>query len=251
MKKFYIAAYTVCFLLIFYFGAWIYSALWFSREIDNLYANAKEEGVAFLGPKPTLTNFPFVPEVKYTNGIATGNAEFLFPSVVLHGYPIPFTKLKLRFPQGVSLGGIVDPRIWTLDLLEADLIIPAHLPQSLTQEELSAWKDEGGKIDITNFHLARQSLKAEGKGSLQLDPNLQPDFEMQAAVKDWEPFIREQIQAGIMEPFPGALGITMLNALAKDDPETLEKTVTVDVKVKDRMLTAGPLTLPLPEIKWE
>ena len=138
----------VLFLIGVYLSFWAFSAAWFKKEIDYLYANAKEDGVQFLGPKPTLTNFPLVPEVHYTGGLKFRNATLLFPKVMVHGFPIPSMTLHISFPEGVQLAGIVDPIIWSLSSLDTRLAVPYHLPKTFTVEDIAKWHSQGGHIYI-------------------------------------------------------------------------------------------------------
>ncbi len=252
-KKFQIGFFIILFTFgLIYLGLWAYSAKWFAKEIDKLYANGARDGLQFLGPKPELTNFPFVPEVRYTGGIKAGDAQIVFPHVVLRGYPIPLTSLKLSFPEGVSLGGIVDPVIWSLNTLEAEIAIPYRIPADFNYEELAAWQKKGGKIDVRHYQLTKGSLFSEGSGLLTLDANLQPVFSMTSDIRGHEAFIKEQKDKGLIEPFAAAVGVTMLNNFVHTDEKTGEKIVALSVGVQDRMLRVGPLqVLQLPEISWD
>lgn len=235
-----------------YLGLWMYSAQWFDREIDNLYANAQEEGVEFLGQKPRLSNFPFVPQVIYNGGIKTGNVEVLFPQLILRGYPIPFTTLHLNFPLGISLGGIVDPKIWSLDQLDARLEIPYRLPRSFTYEDLQDWQAHDGKIDVREYALKKESLFADGKGLFTMDENLQPVLSVESHIRGYEDFIREQQAKGYIEAFPAAVAIGIFSSMAKSDDKTGQQVVNITASVKNRLLTVGPLqVLELPEIAWD
>ena len=235
-----------------YIGLWMYSARWFEREIDNLYVNAQEEGIEFLGAKPKLTNFPFVPQVIYHGGLKTGNLEVLFPQMILRGYPVPFTTLHLNFPLGISIGGLVDPKIWSLDQLDARLEIPYRLPRSFTFEDLSDWQSHDGKIDVREYTVKKEALLSDGKGMFALDDQLQPAFLLESRIKGYEVFIRDQKDKGLIEPFAAAVGATILNGLAKPDEKTGENIVYLNASVKNRLLTVGPLqVLELPQIVWD
>jgi hypothetical protein len=239
-------------LVSLYLGLWIYSAQWFAKEIDKLYAQGTESDIQFLGPKPSLTNFPFVPEVLYTQGFKTGNAEILFPEMSLRGYPIFGTALNVDFPKGISVGGIVDPSIWTLDSLRAKITIPYNLPHDLSAESLIAWRDSGGKIEIRSYDMHKKSLQSDGKGHLFLDAELQPDLLFESTVRGYQAFIQEQKEAGLIEPFAAAIGLTILNGLATTDKQTGESVVRITVTVKNRILSAGPVqALELPLIVWD
>jgi hypothetical protein len=235
-----------------YLTLWMYSAQWFQKEIDRLYAEGNTSDVEFLGPKPVLSNFPFVPEVFYTTGFKAGNAEILFPEMRLRGYPLFGTALQVEFPKGISLGGIVDPAIWNLDSLKTRITIPYNLPQDFSYEGLTAWRDAGGKIEVRDYTLQKQALQSDGKGHLFLDEQLQPDLNFESTIRGYQQFIGQQKDADLIEPFAAAIGQTILNGLSTVEPSTGESVVTINVTVKNRILSAGPLqALELPPIVWD
>ncbi|PZQ46117.1 MAG: hypothetical protein DI551_05775 [Micavibrio aeruginosavorus] len=239
-------------LIGLYLALWLYSAQWLRREIDTLYANAQEEGVEFLGPKPTLGNFPFKPRMIYSGGIKTGNLEVLFPQVTLTGYPLPFMTLEIDFPLGIMLGGFVDPKVWTVDQLNARVGIPYRLPRSFTQEDLADWRDHGGSIDVRSYTIRKRDLNSKGQGYLALDEALQPIFSFESEVTGYDAFISAQIEEGIIERLPGAIAMTILNGLSTTDEKTGQKKVILTASVKNRLLSVGPLqALELPPIVWD
>ena len=236
-----------------YLGLWHYSAQWFTKESVNFRARALEHGVTLLGQPPIIRNFPFVPEVEYTTGLVSGDTQILFPRVIVRGYPVPFTHLTLSFPEGVMLDGpSFKPDDWRLDSLQAKMIIPAHLPRDLGYESMSEWQKAGGKVDVVSYFLSRGMLYAQGSGHAQLDARLQPDLSLQSTLRGYESFVQEQIAIGRIEKFPGAMAIMVLNSMAVEDPQTLEKQVTLTVNVKNQLLSVGPVqAVPVPEIVWD
>ncbi len=237
-------------LLGAYLGVWYYSAQWFTKESVNFTAKAKQKGITLLGPAPVIRNFPFVPEIEYTQGLSYGDKQAAFPRVVVRGFPIPFTHLTLDFPEGMTLndGG----RSLTFDTFMAKLVIPAHLPRNADYDSLLAWQQEGGKIDVLDYRLQHGPLYAEGSGHLKLDATLQPDITMDSRVKGYEAFIEEQIEARRIERFPGAMATMVLNSMAATDPETGEREVRLDITIKDQRLSFGPVqSIPLPPIVWD
>lgn len=252
-KKFKIAVVIV--LLFFsgtYFSLWVYSAKWFSQEIDRIYETAAKDGFVFLGAKPQLSNFPFIPEVRYTNGMEFGNLKILFPDLIIRGYPLPFLPLHLSFPKGVSMGGMVDPKIWTLSSLNIDLTVPYALPQSFYEEDLKDWKQRGGKIEIKKYVAQKDQLTAVGQGDFSVDENLQPVFNFLSVIDGYDAFINTEKERGLIDPFGAAIGMTILNGLSKTDEVTGQKTVTLNITAKNQMLWVGPIqALPLPLIVWD
>src|SRR5690242_1237488 len=90
MRSFFkITAFSLLFLLLCYITIWAYSYQWLTKRIDVVYAQAAANGYEFLGPKPVLTGFPFIPQIDYTGGFKTGNTILRFREVHLSGYPIP------------------------------------------------------------------------------------------------------------------------------------------------------------------
>jgi hypothetical protein len=250
-KRTKIALGIVAFILIgAYLSLWFYSARWFHKEIDRLYAD-ETDNVVFLGKKPALGNFPFVPTVNYHGGLQIGNAEILFPQVRLKGYPLPGTTLKIDFPLGVSLGGMVDPKIWNLDSLKAGVAIPYRFPEDFTYEGLSAWREGGGTLTVRSYEMTKGTLRSEGKGHLFLDAQLQPDLNFESEVRGYQEFIAEQQRAGLIQPFAAAGAIMLLNSLSSQDEKTGESLVRITVTVKNGILSAGPIqALELPPIVW-
>lgn len=253
MKAFKITA--IVFFILFaglYLGLWTYSAQWFDKEIEKVYAQGVGGDFQFLGRKPVLKNFPFVPEVHYAGGIKTGDAEILFPQMILRGYPIPGLTLRATFPLGIMLGGIADPAVWELDYFEAGIGVPYRLPRDLKYDSLMDWKDHGGKIDVRDYTVRKESLDAQGKGLLMLDDALQPVFSLESKITGYEAFIESQLRAGAIEPFPAAIARGVFGSLARPDPKTGESAVNINVSVQNRQLRVGPvLVLELPEIVWD
>lgn len=246
------AAILIALLVGVYFGAWVYSARWFEREVGALVQKAKDEGIELLGPAPRLANFPFVPEIHYTTGFRTGKAEILFPTLVLRGYPFPWANLTAFFPNGVSLGGVVNPNIWTLDALRVTFAIPFDMPRRMSEEELRAWQAGGGKIDVRHFALSKGAMTAHGDGLLTIDESLQPVFGLDSKITGYEEFIEAQLRARTIDPLPAAIARGVFGSLARPDPMTGLNTVEITASVENRLLRVGPvLLLELPMIRWD
>ena len=238
-------------LICAYLALWIYSVRWFEAEIDRVYANANEDSFRFVGPKPALGNFPFVPEVYYTGGFQAGNAIIAFHEMKLRGYPIPGLTLHATFPSGIALDGLADPKVWNLDELNIDLAIPFSWPRSFTYEDLTRWRDSGGNVTVRSYSIVKGLMLASGDGKLALDEALQPVFALNTQLRGYESFIQEQAQAGAIPPFAAAIATAMFNGMAQTDEQTGEKSVNVSVSVRNRMLQVGSMQiLVLPEIAW-
>ncbi len=239
-------------VLCAYLTLWIYSARYFKQEINNLYAQAADNNLVFLGAPPVLTGFPFVPEVYYTGGLQTGDIIVRFPEVRVKGYPIPRFPLHIDFPQGIALDGTGDPGLWSLDTLSAILIVPTKLPQTLEERSLRGWQQRDGKIDVPSYTLTKNGLTAEGNGSLSLDPLLQPVFSFESTLKGYEGFVQYLLQNQMISPMGAMAASGLLTGLSRTDPLTNENTVQLSVSVQNQILTVGPFQLVrLPTIVWD
>ncbi|HEU4838298.1 MAG TPA: DUF2125 domain-containing protein, partial [Micavibrio sp.] len=120
-----------------------------------------------------------------------------------------------------------------------------------TYEGLSAWRDGGGTLTVRSYEMAKGTLRSEGKGHLFLDAQLQPDLNFESEVRGYQEFIAEQQRAGLIQPFPAAGAIMLLNSLSSQDEQTGESLVRITVTVKNGILSAGPIqALELPPIVW-
>lgn len=236
-----------------YIGLWVYSHQWLEREIDRVYAEAADGDIKFLGPKPEVRGFPFVPEIYYTGGFQSGDLTVTFPEFILRGYPIPGLSFTADFPQGVALGGgLYDPSLWVLDNVWAKIAVPARVPSDYTLENMQAWQQSGGKIDVRDYKVAKGALESVGHGILQLDDNLQPDFYVETTMTGHEVFVQDLMHAQLIEHLPAAILTGMLNSLARIDEDTGEKEVFVSLGIKNRILSVGPVQVArIPEIVWD
>ncbi len=187
----------------------------------------------------------------YGGGFQAGNIMVEFPEAHLRGYPIPGLTFNLSIPRGIAISGPVDPAIWSLETLNADIVIPSTIPADLTAATLTAWQRGGGQFDVRHYELTKDGLMSEGHGLFTLDADLQPEVQFDSRIKGYDIFIQSMMQQGMIEPFPAAIAIGALNSLSKPDEETGENVVTVNISVKNRMLTVGPIqALELPRIVW-
>lgn len=238
-------------LITAYAGLWIYSAKWFENEINRVYAEANDKGFRFLGEKPVLTGFPFIPEIYYTGGFQFGNAMVTFPEARLRGYPIPGLSFNLDLPRGIAVDGIANPAQASLDTLKADITIPSTIPSDIHPETLRAWQQRGGRFHVRKYTLTKGALQSEGEGRFSLDDALQPEVQLDSTIIGYQDFIQQLTQDGIVEPIPAAIAMALMNNMAKTDEQTGQNLVTLNVSITNRFLTIGPLQVAqLPMIVW-
>jgi hypothetical protein len=238
-------------LLTAYAGLWLYSAKWFEEEINKAYEQADKNGIRFLGEKPVLTGFPFVPQIYYAGGFQFGNVMVTFPEARLRGYPIPGLSFHLSVPRGVAIEGITDPEHASLDSIEADITIPSTFPADIHPTTLRVWQQAGGEFHIKKYTVIKGALQSDGSGRFSLDETLQPEVQLDSTVVGYQEFIQQLMQDRLIEPIPAAVAIGLMNSMATADEETGQNIVTLNVAIKNRFLTIGPLQVAqLPMIDW-
>src|SRR5690606_38113361 len=119
------------------------------------------------------------------------------------------------FPLSIMLGGNFDPKIWELDYLQVKFVVPYSLPAAMTTEDMTAWKNAGGKVDVKHYILRKESLTAEGSGLLSIDDNLQPIFNFESKIVGYDRFIDDQVQTGTIKPLPAAIARGVFASLAR------------------------------------
>lgn len=246
---------TLSFLFVaslLYAGLWIFSYKAMTEEIDRVYADAPAKGYEFLGTKPVVTGFPFTPKIYYGGGFKIGNTLVLFQEAWLKGFPIPGLTFTLDVPRGLAIDGIVNPNVWAIDTLKADIVIPRSVPGDYHFETLSQWQQAGGQFDLRHFEMTRQALKVDGQGHFKLDETLQPELSIESSTRGYESFVQELMAAGIVPSVHAAAATGVLNSMAKQDEVTKENVATLTITVKNRLLSVGPLqVVRLPEIVWD
>lgn len=236
---------------LLYAGLWLYSWQRFMQEIDSVYAQAPEKNLMFLGAKPKVTGFPFVPEISYTHGVRYKETLVTFPIFHVRGYPLPGRPLNAIFPEGLAIAGKDIPASLALDFFDATIRVPESLPESAHAEDLQDWQEKGGLIDVPSFTLKRGAMSAAGYGNLSLDQNLQPALEAQALLQGYSDFIDLLLAEKAMDPFPAMASKALLNGLSETDPQTGQQAVSLTVQIKNRILSAGPVqAVRLPQIVW-
>lgn len=235
-----------------YAGLWLYSWQRFNAEIDTVYAQASEKEIVFLGEKPAVTGFPFVPKISYTHGLRYKSTLITFPAFHVRGFPLPGRALTAIFPEGVAIAGKDIPPHLALDFLQTKIRVPKALPQSIKEEDLREWQQKDGMIDVLSFTLKRESMSATGMGHLSLDKELQPALDAQASLEGYSDFIDLLLAQKAMKPFPAIAAKALLNGLSQTNPQTGRQTVHLKIEIKNQILSAGPVqAVRLPKIVWD
>lgn len=254
MKKFgAIAIATLIVLATIYCGAWFAAKQRIDAEIARLFADAARKDITFLGEQPVVTGFPFAPTLHYTKGIKVRNWEATFDTLTVKGYPIPGLPLRFSFPHGVILSSDALPETVAVEELDALIRIPLPLLESFYEDDLRAWQQAGGTLDIIDSFIRYEGAQMNIDGTIALDDNLQPIGQLTSRTRGYAALIQKMMEADRIKPFAGIALLAVLNNFAQPDPdsETGDMVASLPVSVQNQSLYVGPvLAGSLPEIVW-
>lgn len=254
MKKFVLCLTLFIILGAVYCGAWLWMKKAGEAEIDTLFAHAAQNNITFLGPKPRIEGFPFIPRVTYTEGIHIRNWQASFSTMTLSGFPVPGLPITLEFPGGVIAWIDGDREPVALDHLSITARIPWPLPRSAEESDISTWQAAGGKLHITDSFVRYDGMEMSASGTLSLDEALQPEAVFTSRTKGYAAFIRKMTDAERIKPFAGVALLAALNNFAQPDPDAKdgEMIAELPVTIRDRGVYVGPLLIQeLPAIVWD
>ena len=116
---------------------------------------------------------------------------------------------------------------------------------------LSAWRDGGGKLNVTALDVAYLPLQVTGGGGVTLDANLQPmgGFDLQA--RGGAETIDVLVNVGMIKGLQSVAAKLMLATLTKTPEGGGETYLDVSLTLQDQILSAGPYKiLRLRPIIW-
>lgn len=120
------------------------------------------------------------------------------------------------------------------------------------KDEIAAWRDGGGTIDLKVVLLRWGPLFVEGDGTLALDRELQPVGALSARISGYGEALDTLVGAGFLRPTTAAAATTVLNLIAKSPAEGEASEAKVPITLQDRQLYVGPVKFfELPRFQWE
>lgn len=243
MKKILIILTLIILLGGTYVGAWMFMKKEVDAAIVDAYANASRNGIAFMGAMPTLQGFPFVPTITYTDGIRINDTNISFSTMTISGYPVPGLPLTVSFPAGVI--GWHEGRTDSIALQDLSITIktPWPLPRTLDETGLTAWRDNGGDIVITDSHIEYESTHTQAEGIITLDGMMQPAATLTARMTGYAALVQSLVESGQLKPFAGIALVAALNnfTLPEPDEESGEMIAQLPLTVQNRGLYVGPV----------
>lgn len=139
---------------------------------------------------------------------------------------------RLRLPEGTdqALGDVID-------IARLDATLSGELPLSWTRASVSAWRDQGGVIDITRARIKWSSLNLEGGGKITLDDALRPKVTGRAQVRGHAETIAAYQKSGLIKPLNAAALTVALSLMGRDG----EGNISMPLSVRKGRLHVGPV----------
>ena len=133
-----------------------------------------------------------------------------------------------------------DPILGDLvDVASLNLTISGPLPLRWTAPVVSAWRDNGGTVEIDRARIKWGALDTTASGALTLDQNMRPLFSATAGLKDYHTTINAYKKAGLITPLNAAALTIALNMLRRD----AEGRAAIAVTGQNGILKVGPMTV--------
>ena len=132
----------------------------------------------------------------------------------------------------------------------ADVDVSGSLPAVPAGDDLLAWRDAGGVIEVRRLELASGPVRLEGDGTLALDGNGQPIGAMTLEISGYQAALDALIVRGILG-VPTSVKLKRIFAVLAGGSVTPNKPVRIPLTLQERILSAGPIPLmKLPLIDW-
>lgn len=255
MKKL-IACLVVVLLLLAgaYSGAWFYAKDRLDDEITRIFADAGKNNITFMGEKPVVTGFPGAPTIHYHEGIRVRNWQLSFTDMIVSCYPLPGMPVHIEFPGGVIAWMDEASDSIALQQLDATIRIPKPVPRSTTQDDMRAWRDAGGKVEIIDTLAVYDATRLNMNGVLALNDDMQINADLNVQSRGHGAMLQKLIDEKTIKPFVGFALLAALNnfTLPDPDPETGEAIAQLPVRINDQSVYVGPVLVgALPALVWD
>jgi hypothetical protein len=146
-----------------------------------------------------------------------------------------------------------DPRLLFGSLLPAARL-EARLQGSLSggslRQVLTAWRDDGGTVEVDSLSVAWPPLALSGKGTLALDRDLQPILASSCNIRGLFEAIDALTRSGVVRPKDAGMVKLVFGLMMKPDKDGTQA-LSVPVTIQNRILSIGPAKLfELPVISF-
>jgi hypothetical protein len=115
---------------------------------------------------------------------------------------------------------------------------------------LAQWRDDGGVLDIKDFHLAWRDVDATGNGTLTLDPSMRPLGAFTMSLAGYDTILDALVASGQLRRQDAGYMKIALDVLARSGDPAHHR-LRAPVTVQDGAVYIGPLKIAsIPPIPW-
>ncbi|HEX4112024.1 MAG TPA: DUF2125 domain-containing protein [Stellaceae bacterium] len=139
----------------------------------------------------------------------------------------------------------------TVESFALEFHIMGGLPPGDWRQALTAWRDEGGTIEVTRGALQWGALDLETSGTLALDRYMQPTAAMTASVVDQDALIDAAVAAGLLPKQNMTVVKLVLDLIARPGADGRTR-LTAPVTMEDGKLSIGQAEIgKVPPVEWK
>lgn len=152
---------------------------------------------------------------------------------------------RVRLPQTFSLPCGTEVAGIDIDAGLYGPLAPRPWPAAVT-----AWRDEGGVIEVERLLLVCGELTIDGEGTIAVDGQGQPMGAMSTHIRGYDAALDRLAAAHVVDPHTAAAAKILLRALARSNAEGAA-TLSAPLTLQERSLSIGPVALlRLPTLDW-
>lgn len=153
--------------------------------------------------------------------------------------------------DGILLPRVVPPLGATVDAVTLSGVFKGAIPAGKLRNGLSAWRDDGGTIELEQGTLRWGPLAISANGTLALDAALQPIGALTATIENHDAVIDAAVDGGTMRAQDASIAKIVLGLMAKPGADG-KKQLTLPVRLQNQRLYLGPAQIAvLPAVTWE
>ena len=138
----------------------------------------------------------------------------------------------------------------TVDDLGFGVTLMGAFPSAPSRQAVTAWRDDGGTVELDNLHLHWGDMTINGSGTLALDNNLQPVGGFSGGVAGFDQLLNALVASGRVKAGDARVARLALAMLAKAGPDGRPE-ISTSLTIQNGEMYLGPAKLgPAPHIDW-
>lgn len=263
MKKF-LKIFGIIILSAVTLMAGIYSLMWFlvarnvQAHIDAFWASLPlREDIVIVGDKPEVTGFPLPPQIHFS-GVVTVEPGIAFniPDLQIVGFPLSGLVVYLELPEGMNVSLLPEKTHFQLkeshiNFAAANITLPNHPPLRATYSDIKAWSTLEDPLLINGFEIVAGAVHVRGRGTLGVNPDLQPDLRTEARVDGLDAMFDSLESNPDVDKKGLDVGRNFLKMVSKVDPQTKQTYIETGFYIQNGGVFIGPMRIyNLKKIVW-